>query len=99
MRNHPDWLASELERRGVTRREFVRFCAAMASALALPDHFDFFTNPFVDMKADIILITEKDAVKCVRIAGIAQDPRLWIVPVEASIAEPLAQHILEKLRG
>lgn len=37
MRNHPDWLASELERRGVTRREFVRFCAAMASALALPD--------------------------------------------------------------
>ncbi len=37
MRNQPDWLASELERRGVTRREFVGFCAAMASALALPD--------------------------------------------------------------
>jgi tetraacyldisaccharide 4'-kinase len=68
-------------------------------ALALPDHFDFSTNPFAEIKADIILITEKDAVKCVRITGIAQDPRLWIVPVEASIAEPLAQHILEKLRG
>ena len=68
-------------------------------ALALPDHFDFSTNPFIEIKADIILITEKDAVKCARITGIAQDTRLWIVPVEASIAEPLAQDILEKLRG
>ena len=68
-------------------------------ALALPDHFDFSTNPFAAIKADIILITEKDAVKCSRITGIAQDVRLWIVPVEAKIAEPLAQDILEKLRG
>jgi hydrogenase small subunit len=32
-----DWLASELERRGVSRREFLGFCATMAAALALPD--------------------------------------------------------------
>jgi hydrogenase small subunit len=31
------WLALELERRGVSRREFLGFCATMASALALPD--------------------------------------------------------------
>jgi hydrogenase small subunit len=37
MRAQRDWLISELDRRGVTRREFVGFCAAMASALALPD--------------------------------------------------------------
>ena len=72
---------------------------ALESALALPDHFDFSTNPFAGIKADIILITEKDAVKCSRIEGIAQDARLWTVPVEANITELLAQNILEKLRG
>ena len=71
----------------------------LESALALPDHFDFSTNPFVEIKADIILITEKDAVKCRRIASIGHDARLWVVPVEASIAGTLAQDILEKLRG
>jgi tetraacyldisaccharide 4'-kinase len=71
----------------------------LASTLALPDHFDFSTNPFAAIVADIILITEKDAVKCSRIAGIALDTRLWTVPVEVTIAGPLAEHILEKLRG
>ena len=32
-----DWLTTELRRRGVSRREFVGFCATMAAALALPD--------------------------------------------------------------
>ena len=72
---------------------------ALESAIALPDHFDFSTNPFAVIRADIILITEKDAVKCSRIDGIAQDARLWAVPVEANITEPLARDILEKLRG
>ena len=72
---------------------------APESTLALPDHFDFATSPFAGIKADIILITEKDAVKCRRIDGIAQDARLWVVPVEADITEALAQDILEKLRG
>src|SRR5918994_3277735 len=31
------WLAAELRRHGVSRREFMGFCATMASALALPD--------------------------------------------------------------
>lgn len=86
---HPERFFEMLRSQGVV----------LESALALPDHFDFFTNPFADMKADIILITEKDAVKCGRTPGSAQDTRLWVVPVEASIAEPLAQDILEKLRG
>ncbi|CAM8651207.1 LpxK Tetraacyldisaccharide-1-P 4'-kinase [Oxalobacteraceae bacterium] len=86
---HPERFFEMLRSQGVV----------LESALGLPDHFDFSTNPFAGVKADIILITEKDAVKCSRIAGIAQDARLWIVPVEAKIAEPLAQDILEKLRG
>ena len=32
-----DWLARELRSRGVSRREFLGFCAAMAGTLALPD--------------------------------------------------------------
>jgi tetraacyldisaccharide 4'-kinase len=86
---HPERFFEMLRSQGVV----------LESALGLPDHFDFSTNPFAVIKADIILITEKDAVKCSRITGIAQDARLWIVPVEAKIAEPLAQDILEKLRG
>jgi|KBSMisStaDraftv2_1062788.scaffolds.fasta_scaffold51762_4 hypothetical protein len=31
------WLTSELERRGVSRREFLGFCATTAAVLALPD--------------------------------------------------------------
>src|SRR5512134_354998 len=31
------WLASELKDRGVSRRDFMGFCATMAAALALPD--------------------------------------------------------------
>jgi hypothetical protein len=31
------WLAAELRRHGISRREFLGFCATMASALALPD--------------------------------------------------------------
>ena len=37
MRDGHLWLATELERRGVSRREFMGFCATVASVLALPD--------------------------------------------------------------
>jgi Ni,Fe-hydrogenase I small subunit len=30
------WLATELEHRGISRRDFMGFCATMAAALALP---------------------------------------------------------------
>ncbi|HCN90754.1 MAG TPA: tetraacyldisaccharide 4'-kinase, partial [Oxalobacteraceae bacterium] len=49
--------------------------------------------------ADIILITEKDAVKCSQIATLKNDPRLWVVPVTARIDGALAEQIVEKLRG
>jgi hydrogenase small subunit len=37
MSGHHSWLMTELEHRGISRREFLGFCATMASALALPD--------------------------------------------------------------
>ena len=71
----------------------------LVDTLALPDHFDYGHNPFAMVSADMILITEKDAVKCARINSIANDARLWVVPVTATIAEPLIDNIVETLRG
>ncbi|MET3132161.1 tetraacyldisaccharide 4'-kinase [Oxalobacteraceae bacterium GrIS 1.11] len=67
--------------------------------LPLPDHHDFLDQPFAGIDADLILITEKDAVKCAQIEYLKDDPRLWVVPVSARIDAALAQQIVEKCRG
>jgi tetraacyldisaccharide 4'-kinase len=67
--------------------------------LALPDHHAFLDHPFAAIDADIILITEKDAVKCAQIEDLKDDLRLWVVPVSARIDAALAQQIVEKCRG
>lgn len=82
-----------------------RFFALLADAglscteLALPDHHDFLDNPLRGLDADLILMTEKDAVKCAHIEELRNDPRLWVVPVSARIDAALAEHIVEKCRG
>ena len=86
---HPQRFFDMLTKHGIT----------LSDTLALPDHFDYQHNPFTDMSADMILITEKDAVKCARINTLADDARLWVVPVTAMIAEPLVDNIVETLRG
>lgn len=67
--------------------------------LPLPDHHDFLDQPFAALDTDVILITEKDAVKCAQIEHLKDDPRLWVVPVSARIDSALAQQIVEKCRG
>ncbi|MGV3740716.1 MAG: tetraacyldisaccharide 4'-kinase [Burkholderiaceae bacterium] len=82
-----------------------RFFAMLKSAglafeeLPLPDHYGYQDNPFHALRADIILITEKDAVKCRQIELIRQDHRIWVVPVNADIDASLAARILERVRG
>ena len=82
-----------------------RFFAMLGAAgltftrLPLPDHHDFLDDPFAGLDADLILITEKDAVKCVQIENLKHDPRLWVVPVTAQLAAALAEQIVEKCRG
>lgn len=82
-----------------------RFFAMLKNAglafaeMPLPDHFDYAENPFAAVAADVILITEKDAVKCARSPALKNDPRLWVVPVEAQLDGMLLDQILEKLRG
>jgi tetraacyldisaccharide 4'-kinase len=67
--------------------------------MPLPDHHDFLDDPFRGVVADVILVTEKDAVKCRQLENINNDPRLWVVPVTAQIDAALAAHIVEKCRG
>ena len=67
--------------------------------LPLPDHHDFRDRPFDAIDADVILITEKDAVKCRQIVNLKDDPRLWVVPVTAQLDPGLAEQIVEKCRG
>jgi tetraacyldisaccharide 4'-kinase len=82
-----------------------RFFAMLRAAglavgeLALPDHHDFLDRPFDAVDADIILITEKDAVKCRQLEHLKDDPRLWVVPVTAQLDGALAEQIVEKCRG
>lgn len=67
--------------------------------MPLPDHYDFSRNPFAATQVDVILITEKDAVKCAQIDALKNDPRIWVVPVTARIDKALAEQIVEKCRG
>jgi len=82
-----------------------RFFAMLRAAgldvaeLPLPDHHDFLDDPFRAVDADVILVTEKDAVKCRQLETINNDPRVWVVPVGAQIDAALAAQIVEKCRG
>ena len=79
--------------------QMLRTAGLAIDEMPLPDHYDFAANPFAEVHADIILITEKDAVKCSRIDILRNDPRIWVVPVTAQIDRALVQHIVEKLHG
>jgi tetraacyldisaccharide 4'-kinase len=82
---------------GAPERFFATLRAAglTPSTLALPDHYAFRDDPFVDAQADSILITEKDAVKL----HASRDARIWVVPVEAALPGRLIALVVEKLRG
>ncbi|QJD98804.1 tetraacyldisaccharide 4'-kinase [Massilia forsythiae] len=77
----------------------LRAAGLQVQELALPDHHDFLDDPFRALDADVILVTEKDAVKCRQLENINNDPRLWVVPVAARIDSALAAQIVEKCRG
>lgn len=65
--------------------------------LALPDHYDYNKNPFKDLDADLIFITEKDAVKCRKHPEIHSDPRIWVVPLEMVLDKHLIDFIDQKI--
>jgi tetraacyldisaccharide 4'-kinase len=82
---------------GAPERFFATLRAAGLSPItrALPDHYAFRDNPFVDDSVDAVLVTEKDAVKL----NAWRDARIWVVPVEATLPARLIALVVEKLRG
>jgi len=79
--------------------QMLRDAGLTLEAIPLPDHFDFSNYSFAEVAADLILMTEKDAVKCRQIAALRDDQRLWVVPVSAHLEDALVEQIVEKLRG
>ena len=66
--------------------------------VALNDHYDFARNPFVNLRFDRALITEKDAVKCAANPALANDARLYVVPLEASLDAGLVDLIEARIK-
>ena len=60
-----------------------------------PDHHRYTAADLVFAEGGILLMTEKDAVKCANLPmGEA-----WVLPVAAELSPALIDHIVEKLRG
>jgi tetraacyldisaccharide 4'-kinase len=60
-----------------------------------PDHHRYVQSDLAFAEGGILLMTEKDAVKCAHLTvGEA-----WVLPVEAELSPALIDHIVEKLRG
>ena len=62
---------------------------------AFPDHHVYSADDLRFARDGVLLMTEKDAVKCAQlVTGEA-----WVLPVEAELSPALIDLILEKLRG
>ncbi len=75
----------------------LRAAGLVIEALPLADHFDYQTNPFSDCVADRILMTEKDAVKCADNSSLANDPRLWVVPLVTEVDPALIDAVVVRI--
>ena len=82
----------------------LRTAGLSIQTMALPDHHAFTAHTFDGIDAKVILMTEKDAVKCQAVDGLKNDHRMWVVPVTAQVDDALLtlidnKLILEKSRG
>ena len=81
---NPQRFFNDLAKHGVTGKQ-----------IPLPDHNTYTPEFFKAIKAQCILITEKDAVKCANIT----DERIWVVPMSLRLPENLMdwlQSILQR---
>jgi tetraacyldisaccharide 4'-kinase len=84
---------------GIARPD--RFFAMLASmglqarSLPLGDHARLEGAEFPSVDADLIVMTEKDAVK----SGTCADPRCWSLIVEARLPGAFIDWLLERLNG
>ena len=62
---------------------------------AYADHYIFQAKDFEHINADVVLMTEKDAVKCRAFA----EPNFWVLPVSAVVNDGLMPVVLNKLNS
>lgn len=80
-----------------------RFFALLAAAglqfepLPLADHYPFTDNPFAGRVYDLVLVTEKDAVKCRANPVLAADGRICVLPLAVQVDDGLFDLIERKL--
>ena len=65
------------------------------AAHPFPDHHDYVAADLAFACDGVLLMTEKDAVKCVGLTA----GETWVLPVAAEIPSALTDTILEKIRG
>jgi len=80
---HPERFFRHLQQLGIT-----------FSARSYPDHYAFRAEDLAAAEADVIVMTEKDAVKCRTFAN----ERHWALPVRAELDPALGELVLGKLR-
>lgn len=67
---------------------------------AFPDHHRFCVSDIKSIDgAEVLLMTEKDGVKCAAIASELAPMEIWVLPVEAELDSALGQLVVEKLNG
>ena len=75
----------------------LRSAGLQFDALPLADHYPFIDNPFAGRAYDLVLVTEKDAVKCKANPVLASDGRICVVPLAAQLDDGLIELVLRKL--
>lgn len=63
-----------------------------------PDHHPYTEADLKAITAPLIVMTEKDAIKCASLID-PRDPRIWVLKVQARIEDGLIDALLEKIRG
>ena len=71
----------------------LRYLGLAFAGTGFDDHHAYTAQDFAKLDCDVLLMTEKDAVKC---HGFAQ-PHYWVLPVAAKIDEGLLQLVLGKI--
>ena len=61
--------------------------------MVLSDHHRYRSNPFEWRNSEAVLMTEKDAVKCVRF----DEARMWAIPVTARVDDALVDAIIARI--
>jgi len=70
----------------------------LVERIPFADHHDFQVSDFKGLNDELIIMTEKDAVKCRSLAVDKHINNAWYLPVEAQLDDNLAQHIVADLK-